>query len=163
MGSPVDEGGRSMRQSSNALLGDKDLVAGGFGELLDAGCHVDGVTDQGELEFACAADGPGDHQTGFDADTDLKFAAETLSDETVNRHRGGHCGVGMVREGVGGAEDRQSAVAKELIDMTTAVHDGRHDYTDTRVEACNGVHGGIRLGERGEVADVDEHHGYLAA
>src|ERR1700761_8158047 len=106
MGSPVDEGGRSMRQSSNALLGDKDLVAGGFGELLDAGCHVDGVTDQGEFEFACAADGPGDHQTGVDPDADSKFAPESLDDLTMNQHSGVHRGLGMYREVVGAPEAR---------------------------------------------------------
>ena len=47
MESPVDERGRSRRQGVDALLGEKDRVACCFGELLDAGCHVDGVTDEG--------------------------------------------------------------------------------------------------------------------
>jgi hypothetical protein len=33
-------------QGVNGLLSEKDLVAGGFGELLDAGGHVDGVADK---------------------------------------------------------------------------------------------------------------------
>jgi hypothetical protein len=54
MESPVDESGRSRSQRIDALLGEKDRVAGGFGELLDAGCHVDRVADEGELELAAA-------------------------------------------------------------------------------------------------------------
>ena len=40
-------------QGVDALAGEKDRVAGGLGELLDAGGDIDGVTDQGELQFAC--------------------------------------------------------------------------------------------------------------
>ena len=50
-----------------------------------------------------------------------------LSDETVNQHGGAHRGVGMIREIIRGAEDRQGAVAEELVDMPTGVDDGRHD------------------------------------
>jgi Helix-turn-helix domain of resolvase len=49
MESAVDEPGPSRRQSVDTLLGEKDRVAGGLGELLDAGSDVDGVTDQGRL------------------------------------------------------------------------------------------------------------------
>ncbi|MDT5011578.1 MAG: hypothetical protein QOH57_3195 [Mycobacterium sp.] len=48
-----------------------------FGELLDAGCDVEGVPDQGELQFACPADGPSKLLTGVDADA--KFAAESFA------------------------------------------------------------------------------------
>src|ERR1700739_5112254 len=105
MESAVDESGRSRRQGVDALVGEKDRVAGGFGELLDAGCHVDGVTDEGELEFASAADGSGDHHTGVDPDADAKLAAESFGDQTVNEHSGITSGVGVVTEGVWGAED----------------------------------------------------------
>ena len=81
MRSPVGEAGRSRNQSVDGLLGEKDCVAGGLGELLDAGSDVDGVTDQSELEFACAADGPGDHHTGVDPDADPQLAAESLGDQ----------------------------------------------------------------------------------
>src|ERR1700744_2287530 len=111
MGSPVDESGRSRRQGVDAPLGEKDRVTGGFGELLDAGCHVDGVTDEGELELAAAADGSGDHHTGVDSDADAKLAAESFGDQTVNEHSGIHSGVGVMREVVWGAEDSQRAVA----------------------------------------------------
>ena len=47
--------------------------------------------------------------------------------------------------------------------MPTGVDDGRHDDLEQGVEARNRVLGGVRLGERGEVADIDEHHGHLAA
>jgi hypothetical protein len=92
MESPVDESGRSRRQGVDALLGEKDRVAGGFGELLDAGGDVDGVTDEGELELAAAADGSGDHHTGVDPDADPKRAIESFGDTAVNQHRGAHSG-----------------------------------------------------------------------
>ena len=127
MESPVDESGRSRRQGVDALLGEKDRVAGGFGELLDAGGDVDGVTDQGELELASAADGSGDHHPGVDPDADPKLPAESLGDQAVNQHSGCHRGVGMIGEVVRGTEDRQRAVAEELVDVPTGVDDGRHD------------------------------------
>jgi hypothetical protein len=37
---------RSARQGLDSLLSEKNAVAGGFGELLDAGGDVDGVADQ---------------------------------------------------------------------------------------------------------------------
>src|SRR5271156_5788907 len=117
MESPVDESERSRRQGVDALLGEKDRVAGRLGELLDAGGDVDGVTDQSELELVCTADSPSDHQTGVDAGADPKVAAESLFDVAVNQNSGAHRGVGMVREVVGGAEDGQSAVAEEFVDV----------------------------------------------
>ena len=47
--------------------------------------------------------------------------------------------------------------------MPSGFHDGRHDDFEHGVEARDRVLGGVRLGERGEVADVDEHHRHLAA
>ena len=52
------------------MAGEQDLVTGGLGELFDAGCDVDGVSDQCELELAAAADGARDHHPGVDADSD---------------------------------------------------------------------------------------------
>ena len=101
--------------------------------------------------------------TGVDPDADPKRAVEALGDETMNQHRCAHRGVGMIREIVGGAEDRQSAVAEELVDVPTGVDHGRHDDLEQGVEPGDGVLGGVRLGERGEVTDVDEHHRHLAA
>src|SRR3977135_2603590 len=119
MESPVGESGRSRSQGVDGVVGEKDCVASGLGELLDAGSDVDGVADKGELELACAADGAGDHLTGVDPDADPKPAAESRGDKAMNQHSGGHRGVGIVREVVGGAEDGQSAVAQELVDMPT--------------------------------------------
>jgi hypothetical protein len=144
-------------------VGEKDRVTGGLGELLYAGSDVDGVADQGELELASAADGAGDHRAGVDPDADPKRSAESLSDEAVNQHSGTHRGVGMIREVVRGAEDRQSAVAKKFVHVPTGVDDGRHDDLEQGVEASDRVLGGVRLGERGEVANVDKHHCHLAA
>ncbi len=79
------------------MLGEKDRVAGGFGELLDAGCHVEGVADEGELKFAGAADGSGYYHPGVDPDADAKFRAESLVDQTINQYGGSQCGVGVIR------------------------------------------------------------------
>jgi hypothetical protein len=106
----VGERGRSRSQGVNGLAGEKDCVAGGLGELLDAGCDVDGVADQGELELAAAADGACDHYTGVDADADPKRAAESLGDQPVNQNRGGDSGVGMIGEVVRGTENRERAI-----------------------------------------------------
>jgi len=76
-----------------------------LGELLDTGRDVDGVTDQSELQLACAADGSGDHQTGVDPDTDPQRPVEPLDNETLDQRCGGHRGVGMTSEVVRGAED----------------------------------------------------------
>ncbi len=70
----------------DALAGEEDRITGGFGELLDAGRDVDGVTNQSELQLAFPADSSGDHQTGVDSDADSQCIAESLGDETVNQH-----------------------------------------------------------------------------
>src|SRR6201999_3916825 len=126
MESPVDESGRSRRQGVDALLGKKDRVTGGFGELLDGGCHVDGVTDEGDLELAAAADGSGDHDTRVDPDADAKLPAESIGDKTLNQHSRRHRSVGVIREIVWCPEDSQRTVAEKLVDMPTGIHDGRH-------------------------------------
>src|ERR1700722_14262069 len=127
MKSSVDEAGRTSRQGIDALLGEKDRVAGGFGELLDAGSDIDRVADEGELQLAPAADGSGDHRPGVDPDPDAKLPAEPLCNQTMNQYRGLHRAVGVIGQVVGGAEDRKCAVTEELVDMPTSVHDSRHD------------------------------------
>ena len=84
----MSPGGR-VSQGVDALAGKQDRVAGGLGELLDAGSDVDGVTDQRELELASTADGAGDHHTCVDTDADPKLAAEPLGDQAMNQN----CGV----------------------------------------------------------------------
>ena len=69
----------------------------------------------------------------------------------------------MIGELVRRAEHRQRAVAEELVDMPTGIHDRRHHDLEQGIEPGDGVLGGVRFGERGEVADVDEHHRHLAA
>jgi hypothetical protein len=81
----------------------QDRVAGGIGELLDAGGDV---ADQGELELAAAANGSSDHHTGIDADPDPRLATESLGDKVVNQKGGGHSGISMIRKIVGGANVR---------------------------------------------------------
>ena len=118
------EGGRTQRVYG--LAGEKDRVAGGLGELLDAGRDVDGVADQSELELACAANGSGDHWTGVDPDADPKFAVGSLGDEAVDESSGAYRRIGVIRKIIRCAEDGQRAIAEELVDMPTSVHDGRH-------------------------------------
>jgi hypothetical protein len=86
MESPADESGRSSRQAVDALLGEKDRIAGGFGELLDARCHVHGVTDEGELQLPAAADSAGITSpvltgVGFAPVADMTLNAETALTE----------------------------------------------------------------------------------
>lgn len=111
MESAVGESGRSSNQGVDGLVSEKDRVTGGLGELLDPGGDVDGVTDQCELELACAADGAGDDHAGVDPDADPKLPAESLGDKAVNQHRGAHRGVGMIGKVIGRGEDGKSAVA----------------------------------------------------
>src|SRR3954462_4701504 len=69
----------------------------------------------------------------------------------------------MTGEVVRCAEYRQRAVAEELVDMPTDVDDRRHHDLEQGVEAGDGVLSGVRFRERGEVADIHEHHAHLAA
>lgn len=50
MDSPVGHAKLSKSESISTLTGQKDHIADGFGELLDARCDVDRVADQGELD-----------------------------------------------------------------------------------------------------------------
>jgi hypothetical protein len=70
VGSPLDQSWRSRNQGVGRLNGEKDRVAGSFGELFDTRSNIDGVTDEGEFELACAADGSGDQEAGVDSDAD---------------------------------------------------------------------------------------------
>src|SRR5947209_15063675 len=163
MGVPVHESGRWRNEGVDTLLGEKDRVAGGFGELFDSGSDVDGVTDESELELASAADGSRDHHTSVDADADPKRAAESLENKAVNQYCGAHRRVGMIGEIVRRAEDGQCAVPEELVDMSARVDDSWHHDLKQRVEPGNGVLSGVRLGERREIADIDEHYRHLTA
>src|SRR5881227_1609289 len=107
MESAVGETARSSNQSVDGLLSEKDYVPGGLGELLDTGRDVDGVTDQGELQLACAADRSGDHHTGVDPDADPQHVAESLSHQAVNQNSGIHGRVGMMRKVIRRAEHCQ--------------------------------------------------------
>jgi hypothetical protein len=92
-----------------------------------------------------------------DPNADPKLPAEPLGDKTLNQHSGTHCGVGMLREVIRSTEHSERAVAEELVDMPTGVDDGRHHDFEQGIEASDGVLGAIRLGERGEIADIDKH------
>src|SRR3954447_3020365 len=113
-----------MSQGFHGLAGEKDCVTCIFGELLDAGRDVDGVTDQRELKLAAAADSAGDHHTGIDSNADPKVPAESLGDEAINGRRCVHGGGGMIRQIVRCTEYGERAVAKELVDVPTGIDDG---------------------------------------
>src|SRR5947209_14428969 len=119
MRSPVGESARSRNQRVDGLLREKDQITGGLGELLDASCHVDRVTDQSELELAAAADGPRDYHAGVDSNADPKLRTEPLGNHALNQDRSVHCGVGVIDEVVGCAEHGECAIAEELVDMPT--------------------------------------------
>jgi len=53
VGSPIGESKWSSNLGVHALLGEKDCVTGGLGQLLDAGRDVDRVTDQGSGRAGC--------------------------------------------------------------------------------------------------------------
>ena len=125
------------------MAGEKDCVAGGFGELLDASSDVDGVPDQGELQLASASDSASDQHTGVDPNTDPKLATEPLGDQPLNHHRSGHGGIGMIGKVVRGTKHGQSAVTEELVDVPTGVDHGRHHNFEQRVEAGDRVLGGV--------------------
>ena len=155
-------GGRDT-QGVDGLFGDEDRVAGGLGQLFDAGSDVDGVADQSELQLSSAADRAGDHHTGVDPDADSKRVAESVRDEPMNQRGSAHGGVGMMREIIRGTEHRQRAVAEELVDMPAGLNHRRHNDFEQGVQASDGVLGAVRLGEWGEITDVDEHHRHLTA
>src|ERR1700738_5056668 len=80
----------------------------------------------------------------------------------MNHHRRAHRCISMIRKVIRRAEDGHRSVAEELIDVATGVDDGGHDDLEQSVEAGDGVLGGVRLGEWGEVTNVDEQYGHLA-
>ncbi len=67
----------------------------------------------------------------------------------------------MMRNVIRGTEDRQSAVTEELVHVPTGIDDRGHHDLKQRIEAGNGVLRAVGLGERCEIADVDEHHRHL--
>ena len=81
----------------------------------------------------------------------------------MNQSRGSQCRIGMFRKVIRSAEYGQRPVAEELVHVPTSINDGRYDNLKQGVEAGDRVLGGVGLRERGEVADVDEHHRHLAA
>lgn len=72
----------------------------------------------------------------------------------MNQHRGAYSRVGVIRQIVGCAELRQSAVAEELVDVPAGIDNGGHDDLKQRVEARHRVLGRTRLGEWRELATL---------
>ena len=86
---------------------DEDLATAG--RLLQAGGHVHGVPDHGDV--AVATDGRGHHLTGVDADREGQIAAELAHGEG-----GSHGPLGVVVVGLRHAEHRHERVADVLVD-----------------------------------------------
>src|SRR5689334_24389053 len=103
------------------MAGEKDWVTGGLGVLLDAGSHVDRVTNQRELQLARAADGARDHHTGVDPNADPQLPAKPLGHKAMNHHRGTYRRIGMIGEVIRRAEDGECAIAEELVHMPADV------------------------------------------
>ena len=93
----------------------------------------------------------------------MRSSPESFCNPAMNQHRGAHRRISVSREIIRCAEHRQRAVAQELVHMPTGVNHRRHHDLEQRIEPSDDLLGGVRLGERGEVADVDEHHRHLAA
>jgi hypothetical protein len=113
MESPVDQPGRPRRQGIHALLSEQDRVAGGLGQLLDAGSHVDGATDEGELGLPPPPMVPAITTPVFIPTPIRSYPpTESLGDTAVNQPRSTNRGVGMLREVVGCAKDSRRSVAQ---------------------------------------------------
>jgi hypothetical protein len=80
----------------------------GGGHLLEAGSHVDRVTDHGDV--AGGADGSGHHLAGVDADREGQVAPERLDGQA-----GGDRSLGVVSVGQGHTEDGHHRVAHVLV------------------------------------------------
>ena len=96
-------------------LGQQDRVPGLAGRRLDAGRDVHRVADHGELEPPAAAHGADDHRARVEPDADADLAAEAPSTSRAISQAAAQRVVGVVGQPLGGAEDRQQAVAEELV------------------------------------------------
>jgi hypothetical protein len=68
---------------------------------------------------------------------------------------------GVVVLAAGSAEDREQAVADELVHVAPVAVDDRHHPLEQRVQAGHGLGRRAPLGEAGEVAHVEEHDRHL--
>ena len=67
----------------------------------------------------------------------------------------------MVLQVLGRAEHRQQPVAHELVRVAAMAGEHRDDELVERVQGGDDLAGARPLGERGELPDVEEHHGDL--
>src|SRR5437764_7729925 len=142
-------------------LGQQDRVARIARRALNARGDVDRVADDRELEPATAADRTGDHRSGVDADADPQLAAVALLDRVGDLARGLERAIGVVGQVLGGAEDAHHSVADELVRVAAVPGDDGDDAAEEVVQACDRLARARVLGERREVANVDEQHGDL--
>jgi len=131
--------------------GDQHLVVELAGRRLDPGGDVDGVADDAEVEPAGAADRPGDHGAGVDADPDAEQIAVTVVDALGDPNRGANSTVRVVVEPLRRPEDGQQAVADELVDVSAVVGDDRHHGLKEPVDRSHDL---LCVGPRGEAREV---------
>ena len=108
---------------------------------------------------AAAADRAHDHQPRVDAHAHAAALAEVRLDRRDDRARGGDAAVGVVGQRLGRAEDAEHAVAEELLHAPAVLLEHRHGDPEELVQQRDRLARGHPVGERGEVADVDEQHG----
>ena len=143
-------------------LGDQQVGVGLAGQLLDPRGGVDGVADHREVDAPAAADGAGDDLAGVDADADLQprrpvgeFTSSTMHARRLDR------ALGVVGLALGRAEHGDQPVADELVDVAAVLVDARHGGLEQLVQLGDDLVRLGLLGERGEVADVEEQDGHL--
>ena len=146
-------------QQAPRRLGDEHAVARAAGGLLDARGDVDRVADDAEVEAAPAADRADDDEPGVDPDADAAALAEVRLDRRDDRARGGDAAVGVVGQRLGRAEHAEHPVAEELLHAPAVLLEHRHRDPEELVQQRHRLARRDAVGERREVADVDEQHG----
>ena len=113
--------------------------------LLDAGGHVDGIPDEGELQLAAPPMVPAITTPGVDTDTDKAPGRTARATRRSDRPGGPHGCVGVIGES-SGARRRPVRRHRELVDVSSGLDDGGHHDLEQRVEAGDGVLGGVGFG-----------------
>src|SRR5207253_7434217 len=104
-------------EAARGFAGDQEVLVEVARRRLNAGGDVDGVADDRVVEAPRAADRPGHHGPAVDPHPDPELglaAAVDRVDELAARADGP---LGVVRVVLGRAEDRDQAVADELVDV----------------------------------------------
>ncbi len=148
------------------LLGDEHLRAERLVQRFDARGDVHHVADDRVLLAVRGPDVAHDRRTRVKADADARGRDSPLAAQPSDAVEEIEPRLDRRRTGVAVhdrcAEDGHEAVTQELVDDAVALHDGVDRLAEDRVEVGDDVRGASLLGERREVADVEEHHAHLA-